>query len=54
MGRAGERVRFNRVSFIGRRVRIGWRISFEWVGWDPWIGQRNWFNRKVRIGWGNQ
>jgi len=53
-GRLGERVRFDQMSWIGRRVRIGWRIRFEWVGWNLWIGQRVWFNRRVRIGWGNR
>ena len=54
-GRLGERVRLNRISWIGRRVRIGWRIRFrfEWVGWSPWIGQRVWYNRS-RVGWGLQ
>ena len=53
-GRLGERVRFDRMSWIGRRVRIIWKIRFEWVGWNLWIGQRVWYNRRVRIGWGNQ
>ena len=55
-GRLGERVRLNRMSWIGRRVRIGWRIRFrfEWVGWSPWIGHRVRINSRVGICWRNK